>query len=65
MRDTVSRMTRLGELLRLYRATHGVVGVRALARDIGISSATLSRIERGKAFDLHTWNKLVHWLVQK
>jgi transcriptional regulator with XRE-family HTH domain len=38
------------------------VGVRATARDVGISPATLSRIENGHIPDLETFEKLCQWL---
>ena len=45
--------TRLGRLLVLYRATRNI-GVRELGQEVGISAATLSRIERGHAMDADT-----------
>jgi transcriptional regulator with XRE-family HTH domain len=40
----------------------GAVGVRAAARDAGVSPATLSRIENGNVPDLETFEKLCQWL---
>jgi transcriptional regulator with XRE-family HTH domain len=40
----------------------GTVGVRAAARDAGISPATLSRIENGHVPDLETFEKICQWL---
>jgi len=40
----------------------GAVGVRAAARDAGISPATLSRVENGNVPDLETFEKLCRWL---
>lgn len=40
----------------------GSRGLRATAKDIGISSATLSRIEAGKQPDLQTFTKICEWL---
>lgn len=37
-------------------------GVRSVAAEIGISPATLSRIERGFAPDLETFGKVCRWL---
>lgn len=54
--------SRLGRLLRLYRTVHDLT-VRELAPQIGISIATLSRIERGHAMDVPTWLKVQHWLL--
>ena len=51
----------IGRLLVLYRATRQI-GVRELAPEIGISIATLSRIERGHAMDADTLLKVWTWL---
>lgn len=37
-------------------------GVREVARDIGTSPATLSRVERGHIPDLETFGKICRWL---
>jgi transcriptional regulator with XRE-family HTH domain len=37
-------------------------GVREVAREIGISHATLSRVERGFMPDLETFGKICRWL---
>jgi transcriptional regulator with XRE-family HTH domain len=37
-------------------------GIREVATEIGISSATLSRIENGKLPDLNTFKKICRWL---
>lgn len=52
-------LLRLGSLLRERR---GGRGVREVAKEIGISSATLSRVEAGKLPDLLTFRKLCTWL---
>lgn len=39
-----------------------IKGVRAAALDIGISSATLSRVENKKVPDLETFGKICAWL---
>lgn len=52
---------RIGKLLKLYRAMHGE-GVRETAKSVGISAATLSRIERGHAMDADTLLKVWAWL---
>lgn len=49
----------LGKLLSERR---GGRGVREFARDIGISSATLSRIENGKLPDLETFSKICSYM---
>lgn len=51
----------LGRMLRLYRA-HREITVRELAPAIGVSVATLSRIERGAECDVPTFLKLVSWM---
>jgi len=40
----------------------GTQGVRAAAKEIGISSATLSRVENGNVPDLATFAKICSWL---
>jgi transcriptional regulator with XRE-family HTH domain len=37
-------------------------GIREVAAEIGISAATLSRVERGHLPDLTTFNKVCDWL---
>ena len=46
------------KLSKLLVDKRGERGVRAFAREIGISAATLSRIERGKLPDIETFGKL-------
>lgn len=53
---------RLARALKLIRATEGI-GVREMAKDIGISAPTLSRIENGKDVDLDSALKLFAWLL--
>jgi transcriptional regulator with XRE-family HTH domain len=50
------------ELGRLVVTKRGSRGVRAAAADVGISSATLSRIENGHMPDLETFAKICKWL---
>jgi transcriptional regulator with XRE-family HTH domain len=52
-------LLRLGNLLRERR---GGRGVRDVATEIGVSPATLSRVEGGKLPDLLTFRKLCAWL---
>ena len=40
----------------------GSMGLRAAAKEIGIGSATLSRLERGNTADLKTLQKVFDWL---
>ncbi|NTF88903.1 helix-turn-helix domain-containing protein [Agrobacterium rhizogenes] len=50
---------KLGELIIARR---GTLGVRAAAKEIGISSATLSRIENSHVPDLATFAAICRWL---
>ena len=63
LRGRISRLTRLGEMLRLYRTVRGF-SLRDLAPQIGIGHATLMRIETGRAIDAETLLKLWAWLLQ-
>jgi DNA-binding Xre family transcriptional regulator len=49
----------LGQLIVQKR---GSVGVRAAAKEIGISSATLSRVENGHLPDLQNFRLICKWL---
>lgn len=57
----MSRMTieQLGPMLKEQRGSRGI---RAVAAEIGVSIATLSRVETGKQPDLDTFSKLCRWL---
>ena len=46
------------KLSKLLIEKRGERGVREFSREIGISAATLSRIERGKLPDIETFGKL-------
>lgn len=37
-------------------------GIREAAKEVGVSSATLSRVENGKVPDLETFGKICQWL---
>jgi transcriptional regulator with XRE-family HTH domain len=50
------------EFGRLIAAKRGSQGIRTAAGQIGISSATLSRIENGNIPDLATFEKICRWL---
>ncbi|BAJ83266.1 Xre family transcriptional regulator (plasmid) [Acidiphilium multivorum AIU301] len=50
------------ELGRLIAVKRGGRGVRATAADVGISAATLSRVENGHMPDLETFAKICRWL---
>jgi transcriptional regulator with XRE-family HTH domain len=47
---------------RLALERRGERGIREIAGEIGISPATLSRVERGKMPDLETFGKICKWL---
>lgn len=49
----------LGERIKHLRLGRGI---REIAKEIGISPATLSRIENGKIPDLETFGKICSWL---
>ncbi len=52
-------LLRLGALLRERR---GGRGIRDVAKEIGVSPATLTRIEAGRLPDLLTFRKICAWL---
>ncbi len=52
----------LGTLGRLVAEKRGKVGIRATAREIGLSPATLSRVENGQMPDLANFTKICRWL---
>ena len=52
-------LTSIGPLVREKR---GVGGIREVSAEIGISYATLSRVENGKLPDLETFSKICQWL---
>lgn len=52
-------LLRIGKTLRERR---GDRGIREVAAEIGVSPATLSRVERGKLPDLDTFSKVCTWL---
>lgn len=58
------RETHLGKMLALYRTANGW-SVRDMAKLIGTSHATLSRLERNYAMDADTLMKLMRWLLQE
>jgi transcriptional regulator with XRE-family HTH domain len=55
-------MPSLAELGRLLKEKRGDRGVRAVAKEIGISHGTLSRVERGYLPDLENFQKICSWL---
>lgn len=55
---------RLGNILLIYRLTRFFT-VRTLAKQIGLSASTLSRVERGYAPDGFTLARILNWLMTK
>lgn len=55
---------RIGGVIADYRWVNRI-GVRELAKDIGTSSATLCRVERGENCDGETLTKILSWLFAK
>lgn len=55
-------MQLIENLGRLVLEKRAAMGVRAAAKEIGISHGTLSRIERGFLPDMHTYKKICDWL---
>jgi transcriptional regulator with XRE-family HTH domain len=51
----------LGRLVSAKRAERGL-GIRAAAKEVGISHATLSRVEKGFLPDLENYEKIRKWL---
>ena len=58
-RSTPMNLAAFGERVAAKR---GTLGVRAAAREAGVSPATLSRIENGHIPDLETFERLCRWL---
>jgi transcriptional regulator with XRE-family HTH domain len=52
----------LQTLGRKLAEKRGAVGIRETAKSIGVSPATLSRVERGHMPDLDTFGKICRWL---
>lgn len=52
-------LNNMGTKLKLSRGNRGI---REVAEEIGISAATLSRIENGNLPDLNTFPKICKWL---
>lgn len=53
----------LGQLGVLVSGKRGKLGLRATAAEIGVSPATLSRVERGYLPDLANFTKICRWLA--
>lgn len=55
---------RLGEILRAWRI-HRELNLRHVAKLMGISASTLSRIENGLACDGRTLATILTWLMEQ
>jgi transcriptional regulator with XRE-family HTH domain len=55
----IVNIQKLGSMLIEKR---GERGIREVAKEIGVSPATLSRVERGLLPDLETFSKICDWL---
>ena len=55
----------INDLAPLVLRKRGNMGVRAAAKEIGISPTTLTRIEKGNIPDVKTLDKLCKWLGEE
>lgn len=55
-------MMTLESLGRLVAKKRGEQGIRAAAKEVGISPSTLSRVENGHLPDLENYRKICAWL---
>lgn len=53
---------KIEDIAHLVARRRGNMGVRAAAKEIGISPTTLSRIENGHVPDIGTLDKVCNWL---
>lgn len=53
--------TNINELAKRVRGNRASKGIREAAKEIGISPATLSRVENGKIPDLETFGLICAW----
>ncbi len=60
----MKKTTNFGKLLELQTRIYRV-GLRDLGKQIGVSAATLSRINRSGKPDLQTWLKITEWLLKE
>ena len=49
-------------LAKRIKDKRGKIGLREIAKEIGVSLATISRIEKGKLPDVDTFIKICQWL---
>lgn len=57
-------MTRLGLMIAAYQQKYDVEN-RGMAREIGISASTLSRIKGGTMPDAAGFAKIINWLAKE
>ena len=55
---------RLGQMLRAWRDANRY-GTRETAKEIGVSAATLNRVERGENCDARSLTKIINWMFQE
>lgn len=55
------KMDRLAQRIQEHRAGKGI---REAAKEVGVSPATLSRVENGKVPDLETFSRICQWLKE-
>ena len=55
-------MMTLESLGRLIVKKRGDQGIRAVAKEVGVSASTLSRVEHGHLPDLENYRKICTWL---
>lgn len=53
---------RIDRLANKIAARRAGIGIREAAREVGVSPATLSRVENGKVPDLETFSRICRWL---
>jgi predicted transcriptional regulator len=61
---TPAQSMNLSPVLRKWRIM-AERGIRSVSKEIGISPATLSRVERGNNCDAFTLAKILSWLLAK
>ncbi len=49
-------------LARRIQEKRAGMGIREAAKEVGVSAATLSRVENRKIPDLETFSRICHWL---
>lgn len=55
------KSTNINELAKSVRGKRASKGIREAAKEIGVSPATLSRVENGKIPDLETFGLICAW----